>query len=54
MVIELYTLIQEEEEEEDAENMNKMWKSFFLILCTSYITTQQIFVYCLVLTHSSP
>ena len=44
---------EEEEEEEDDENMDKMCKSFFPILCTYYITTQPIFVYWLFFTIES-
>ena len=45
---------EEEEEEEEDENMDKMCKSFFPILCTYYITTQPIFIYWLFFTLSSP
>ena len=37
---------------QEDEKMDKMRNSPFLILCTSYITTQPIFVYWLFFTHS--
>ena len=44
---------EEEEEEEDGKRGQNV-KIIFQILCTSYITTQPIFVYWLFFTHSSP
>ena len=35
-------------------NMDKMWKSFFQILCVSHITLLPIFVYRLFFTRSLP
>ena len=53
MVIEL-RFFKKKKKKKKMENVDKMWKSFFWILCPSYITTQQFFVYWLFLTHSSP
>ena len=43
-----------EKKKKKMKNMDKMWKSFFQILCVSYITDQPFFVSWLFFTYSSP
>ena len=53
MVIE-ERFFKEKKKKKKMKNMDKMWKSFFQILCVSHITLLPIFVYRLFFTRSLP
>ena len=54
MVIELRFFKKKKKKIKKMKNMAKMRKALFEILRMSYLTDQQIFVYWLLFTHSSP
>ena len=54
MVIEVRFFKEKKKKKKKMKNMDKMWKSFFQILCVSHIILLLIFVYWLFFTRSLP